>query len=213
MHNHELLQLNYPMQKIKTEKSEIKSGLKSLQETIYPGTILSPEEKRAILKARAQALKIEDVDDTAQKEFIDIVVFRLASETYGIGSSFIREVYLLKDFTPLPGTPSYIYGIMNLRGQIIPIINLKKFFHLPEKGLGELNKVIIIGNERMEFAVLADVVEGTLPVALDDILEIPSAVAGIGEKYLLGVTKEHIVVLDAESLLNDEKIIVNEEVI
>lgn len=201
------------MQKTKIDWREIKSRINTLQKSLDRKIILSPEEKHTLLKERAQALAVEEKDITARKQFIDIVVFSLATEKYGIENSFIREVYMLRDFTRIPGTPSFVFGIMNLRGQIIPVINLKKFFNLPEKGLGELNKVIILRNEKMEFAVLADVVEGTLSVALEDIMEAPLTVSGIGEKYLKGITKEHIVVLDAACILNDEKILVNEEVI
>jgi purine-binding chemotaxis protein CheW len=102
---------------------------------------------------------------------------------------------------------------VNVRGQIISIIDLKKLFNLPEKGLGELNKVIIIHNERMEFCILADVIEGTQSVALEDILAAPPIFTGIGEKYIKGVTKEHIIILETGNILNDEKIIVNEKVI
>ena len=170
------------------------------------------EETIALLKMRATAMAKEPEQQTATSGIIEIITFTLAAETYGIESSFIREIYHLKEFTPLPGVPSYILGIMNVRGQILPIVNLKKFFNLPEQGLGELNKVIILQNDQMEFGILADVVLGTQAVALEDILPAPPTVTGIGEKYLKGVTNEHIVVLDAESLLNDEEIIVNEEV-
>jgi len=201
------------MKKEKVDWNEIKEKEDSLLESLDRKISLLPEEKRLVLKARAKALSVDTKDETARKEFVDIVVFTLATETYGIESTFIREVYPLKDFTILPGTPAYVVGIMNVRGQIMAVIDLKKFFNLPEKGLGELNKVIIIRNDRMEFGVLADVVEGTMSVAIEDILEAPLTVMGIGEKYLKGVTKGQIVVLDAESLLNDEKIIVNQEVI
>jgi purine-binding chemotaxis protein CheW len=123
------------MQKKKVNWDEIKSRVNAMQDTLDKKNFLSPEEKRSILKARAQALAAEKKDETAQKEFIEIVVFRLASETYGIENSFIREVYPLKDYTPLPGTPPYVLGIVNVRGQIISIIDLKKLFNLPEKGL------------------------------------------------------------------------------
>jgi purine-binding chemotaxis protein CheW len=88
-----------------------------------------------------------------------------------------------------------------------------KFFNLPEKGIGELNKVIILQHDQMEFGILADVVQGTQMVAVEDIRAIPHTVSGIGEKYLMGVTKEHLIILSAENLLTDKSIIVNEEVI
>lgn len=191
---------------------EIKRKVTSLQEVIEQREILLPEEKRALLKKRAQVLALQGNDETIRQECIEIILFRLAYETYGIETAFVREVYPLKDMTTLPGTPSFVLGIINVRGQIVSVIDLKKFFNLPEKGLGELNKVIIMYNERMEFGILADVVEGTQSVALEEIMAAPPSVIGIGKKYLKGVTKEHIVLLDAESILNDEKIIVNEEV-
>jgi purine-binding chemotaxis protein CheW len=171
------------------------------------------KEIRTKLKNRAIAMAQEPEQKRTASTTIEVITFTLAAETYGIEAAFVREVYLLRDFTPLPGVPPYIFGIINVRGQILPVVDLKKFFDLPEKGLGELNKVIILRNRQMEYGILADVVEGTQTVALEDILSSPPTVTGIGEKYLKGVTKEHIMVLDAESILSDEKIIVNEQVI
>jgi len=118
------------------------------------------QSKDSILKARARALAKEPEQAVAARSFIEITEFRLASETYGIESSFVREVYPLKDFTPLPGVPPFVLGIVNVHGQILSVVDLKKFFNLPDKGLGELNKVIILHNGRMEFGILADAVLG-----------------------------------------------------
>ncbi|MFA6401952.1 MAG: chemotaxis protein CheW [Salinivirgaceae bacterium] len=99
------------MQNTKINWDEVKSRVNTLQESFNLKTIL-PEEKRSILKARAQALSVEKNDETDEKECIEIVVFGLATETYGIESKFIREVYPLRDFTVLPGTPSFVLGIV-----------------------------------------------------------------------------------------------------
>jgi purine-binding chemotaxis protein CheW len=171
------------------------------------------KEIRTKLKNRAIAMAQEPEQKKVASAVIEVITFTLADETYGIESAFVREVYQLKDFTPLPGVPSFIFGIVNVRGQILPVVDLKKFFNLPEKGLGEMNKVIILTNGQMEFGIMADIVNGTQAIELEDILAVPPTVSGIGEKYLKGVTKEHIMVLEAESILNDEKIIVNEQVI
>ena len=169
------------------------------------------KEIRTILKNRAIEMALEPEQESGTSRTIDIVEFSLATESYGIESSFVRAAYPLKDFTPLPGVPSFILGIVNIRGQILPVVDLKKFFNLPEKGLGEMNKVIILGNKQMEFGILADVVEGTKTLKIDEIMSASLTVTGIGEKYLKGVTKEHIVILDTEVLLNDKKILVHEE--
>lgn len=195
------------MQKEKIGWNDNKSRVNTLSQNIT----LAPEEKRSILKARAQALAVEKEDDTALKEYIEIVVFGLASETYGIESTFIREVYPLKDFTTLPGTPSFVLGIVNVRGQIISVIDLKKFFNLPEKSLGELNKIIIISNERMEFGILADIIHTTRSIPIEEIQTPPVSTNGIGAGYLRGITSDHVIILDAERILEDKKIIVHHE--
>ncbi|OGU69835.1 MAG: chemotaxis protein [Ignavibacteria bacterium RIFCSPLOWO2_02_FULL_55_14] len=168
------------------------------------------QSKDSILKARARALAKEPEQAVAARSFIEITEFRLASETYGIESSFVREVYPLKDFTPLPGVPPFVLGIVNVHGQILSVVDLKKFFNLPDKGLGELNKVIILHNGRMEFGILADAVLGTQSVPLDAIQAPPVTVTGIGAEYLKGVTGERVILLDAQKILDDKKIIVNE---
>jgi purine-binding chemotaxis protein CheW len=164
----------------------------------------------AVLKTRARALAQEPPMAALAGTFLEIIEFRLASETYGIESMFVREIHTLKDFTPLPGVPAFVLGIANVRGQILSVVDLKKFFNLPDKGLGELNKVIILRNKQMEFGILADAVLGTRSVPQEAIQPPPATVTGIGAEYLRGVTKERVIILDAQKILDDEKIIVNE---
>lgn len=138
----------------------------------------APEIVLGVINMQGQIIPVVDVRQRFRlraremnlKEFLEIIEFRLASETYGIESAFVREVYPLKDFTPLPGAPPFVLGIINVRGQILSVVDLKKFFNLPQKGLGELNKVIIIRNEQLEFGILADVMLGTRPISLETIL-------------------------------------------
>ncbi|TRZ52091.1 purine-binding chemotaxis protein CheW, partial [bacterium] len=144
------------------------------------------------------------------QEFLEIVAFRLASETYGIEAAYVREAYPLRDFTPLPGVPPFVLGIVNVRGQILSVIDLKKFFDLPAGGLGQLNKLIILWDEQMEFGILADEILGAQSIPLDSIQPAPPTVSGIGAEYLRGITAERVILLDAEKILNDEKIIVDQ---
>jgi purine-binding chemotaxis protein CheW len=197
--------------KTKVDWSEINSKVNLVQESLNQKIALSYEEKRSIFKTRAQILAVEKKNETDLKEYIGIIEFTLASETYGIETKFIREVYPLKDFTILPGVPSFILGILNVRGQIISIIDLKKFSNLPEKGIGELNKVIIIHSEHMEFGILADTIHGTRSIAVDSLHESPVSANGIGAEYLKGITDDHIIILDVANILEDQKIIIHQE--
>ncbi len=170
------------------------------------------KETRQILKKRAVEMAKESGEKEPASTAGRYVTFMLAKETYGVGAGFVREVYPLKDYTPLPGVPSFIFGIINIRGQILPIVDLKKFFNLPEKGLGELNKVIILQNENMKFGILADTITGIQTIDDVDLQASVDTITGIGAEYLKGVTGDRIIILDPETLLSDRNIIVHEEV-
>ena len=169
------------------------------------------KETRALLKKRAIEMAEEPELKKGFSPILQLIVFSLGTETYGLESSYISEVYPLKDFTPLPGVPAFILGIINVRGQIIPVVDLKKLFHLPEQGITELNKVIILQDDQMEFGILADVVHGTQAVEEDEIIPAPHTLNGIGEENLKGITMERLIVLNAKKLLTDKRMLVNNE--
>ncbi len=170
------------------------------------------EEVKRILKARAQALAREPAKTEAGDDTIEVVEFVLAYEKYAVETRHVREVYPLENLTPLPCTPAFVLGIVNVRGEILSVIDLKKFFELPEKGLTDLNKVIVLKSENMLFGILADSVVGAKRVRVADIQPSLPTLTGVREAYLKGVTSERTVILDAEKLLADEKIIVQEQV-
>jgi purine-binding chemotaxis protein CheW len=169
-------------------------------------------EKRAILRERARILAQEPLQVVHAEDNLELLAFRLSSEVYAVESQYVREVYPLKDFTHLPGTPPFVLGIINMRGQIFSIVDLKKFFDLPKKGLGQLNKLIILHDEKMEFAILADDILGIQSIPLSAIQPAPPTVSGIGAQYLRGITDERIIILDTGKILGDGNIIVHQEV-
>jgi len=169
------------------------------------------EEEKKILKARAKELAREAREEKTLEESMEIVEFLLAHEKYGVESSYVREIYPLKELTPVPCTPSFVLGIINVRGQILSVIDIKKFFDLPEKGLTDLNKVVILHTENMEFGIMADAVLSVNRASINDIQPGLPTLTGIREEYLIGITKERVIILDAEKLLVDKKILVHEE--
>jgi purine-binding chemotaxis protein CheW len=195
-----------------TDWNTVYCRLEASRTVLEQGVMPTPEEKQKILRARAQALAREPEPEEAARGALEVVEFLLADETYGIESWYVREVYPLKEFTPLPCTPSFVLGIINIRGQILSIIDLKKFFDLPEKGLTDLNKVIIVHNETMAFGILADAIFGVRSIRLDDIQPSLPTLTGIRAAYLKGVTSERLAILDAAKLLADKTLIVLEEV-
>lgn len=200
--------------------TEVHRRLKNALVAIERGWAPTLEENKKILKARAKALAGEPEEKETAGESIEVVEFLLSYERYGIESSYVREVYPLKELTPLPCTPPFVLGIINVRGQILSVIDIKKFFDLPEKGLTDLNKVIILHSDRpalsraegMEFGILADVMLGVRNVFLSELQPSLPTLTGIREEYLKGITGDRVVILDAGKLLSDKKITVQEEV-
>lgn len=170
------------------------------------------EEQHGILKARALALAQEPDQEDADDEYRDITTFLLASELYGIENRYIREVYALKDFTPLPCTPSFVFGIINIRGRIVSVIDIKRFFDLPDRGLSDQNKVIVLSSSTMEFGILADEIRGVRNVLSKDVQAGLPTLTGIRLEYLLGVTEDRLIILDGGKLLTDKNLPVYEEV-
>lgn len=171
-----------------------------------------PEECSRILKARAQVLARRAEPTEEIDEWIEVVEFVLAQERYAVELRHVRDVYPLEHLTPLPCTPAFVLGIVNLHGEILSVIDIKKFFGLAERGLTDLNKVIVLACPGMYFGILADAISSVRRIQVASIQRSLPTLAGIRERYLKGVTRERITILDAEALLADQKIVVHEQV-
>ena len=189
---------------------EVRRRMETARAAIEGRATPPPDEKRAILKARAKLLARDPGVEKTAGESIEVIEFLLADESYGIETNFVREVYPLKELTPLPGTPLFILGITNVRGEVLSVIDLPRFFGLPEMAAMDLNKLIIVRQESMEFGIRVDDVSGVRLIPLAEIQRPPSTLTGIGAEFVRGVTKERTVVLDAEKLLTDKKVVVDE---
>jgi purine-binding chemotaxis protein CheW len=165
-----------------------------------------------MLRLRARALARPSQDAQAAGPSLEVLEFRLARESYALETRHVQEVYPLKNLTPLPCTPAFVLGVVNVRGRITPVIDIKKFFDLPDKGLTDLHRIILVRGGGLELGLLADVIVGVRSLALDSLQACLPTLTGIRAEYLKGVTADRLVVLDVDRLLADPKIIVNEEV-
>lgn len=167
---------------------------------------------KAILRDRARALARPRQSTAAPAESLELLEFRLAQESYALETRHVSEVVPLKDLTPVPCTPPFIRGIVNIRGRITPVLDIKKFFDLPQEGLSDLHRVIIVRSNELEFGLLADAISGVQLLALDELQASLPTLTGIRSEYLKGVTAGRVVVLDLDRIFADPKIIVHEEV-
>jgi purine-binding chemotaxis protein CheW len=164
---------------------------------------------RAVLRARAAVLAEPLPEPPRAGELVGLVVFSLARERYGIEAGVVRQIVRFADFTPVPGAADYLVGVTNLRGEILPVFDLRRFFGLPQRGLTDQSRVLVLGQERHELGVLADETHEVMNLRADRILPPGGAAPSVGRDYIRGVTAEALVVLDGARLLRDPRLVID----
>ncbi len=144
-----------------------------------------------------------------QKETLQLVTFQLGEEKYGIDIMDVKEIQRSLEIRAIPNAPLYIEGIANLRGTIIPIINLHQRFHLNHADLSEeellLKGTIIININNMLLGVIIDKISMVMTVQVKSIQPPPQMISGIGSEYIQGVVNEegeYLIILDISRLFN-----------
>ncbi len=164
---------------------------------------LSADKARAVLEERARILARVPPAPLHTGDALEVATFTLANETYAIETRHVRAVVRVSDVTPLPGAPSFLVGVLNLRGDILALLDLRTFFGVGATAPTDLARVFVLGGDRAEFGLLADTALEVRTLRTDEILDPPPSVAGVGRAYLKGVTKEALIVLDGAALLKD----------
>jgi purine-binding chemotaxis protein CheW len=175
-----------------------------LEERVHPPREMSC----AILKDRARDLAKPVRGGTGNGKRIAVVEFDLAGEHYAVDNVHVREVIPLREFTPIPGTPPFILGVIVVRGRIVSLMDLRCRLDLPPSGLINGSRAVLLADDHMEFAVLADRVIGLRSLLVESLQPSVTALTGTGAEYLLGVTADGLIVFDGGKILADPRIIV-----
>ena len=174
--------------------------------------LADPDTAETILRDRARRSARAAASEPTE-DLVEVLEFGLAGETYAFMTSQVHDVQPLRELTLLPCTPSFLLGLINIRGRLVPVIDLKKFFGLPERGITDLHKVLVLRGDQVEIGLLADTVEGVLSVDRRSIQTPPATLGGIAAEYIKGVTTERLVILDAQAILDSPHLVIEEEVI
>lgn len=169
------------------------------------------DDPKEILRTRARALA-RTAAPPEGGTVLEVVEFRLAHERYAVEGLHVQEVCTLGELTPLPCTPSFVRGIVNVRGRILPVLDLKRFFDLPEEGITDLHRIILVRRHDLELGLLADAVAGVQLLSKESLQTSLPTLTGIRSDYLKGVTADGLIVLDLARVLSDPRILVEEEV-
>lgn len=170
------------------------------------------DHRRRVLRERARALAELPGEYEQSATGLDVVEFIVADDRYGVPVGNVGGVHRLRELTPLPCTPSFVIGIVNIHGRILSVIDIREFFEMHRAGITDLCNIVVLNNENMEVGVLADAVKGVRRLDEQDLRTDLLTLAGRGSEYVRGITGDATVVLDVEKMLSDDRIIVREYV-
>ncbi|CAM4247645.1 chemotaxis protein CheW [Paenibacillus tarimensis] len=144
-------------------------------------------------------------------EELKVIVFGLASEYYGVEVDKVRTIERMMPITRVPKTPAFIKGVINLRGVVIPVIDLRGRFDMEQAEATENSRVIIVAVNDIEVGFIVDSANDVIDIDSDAIDSPPEVIGGIRAKYLRGVAKLNdgrlLVMLNLAEVLNKEEIV------
>lgn len=145
------------------------------------------------------------------EEELKVIVFSLAHEQYGVEVEKVRTIERMMPLTRVPKTPPFVKGVINLRGVVVPVIDLRGRFSLPESEYTDNTRIIIVAVNEMEVGMIVDSANDVVDVNSSTIEQPPEIVGGIRAKYLRGLAKlsaeRLLVLLNLEEVLNKSEIV------
>jgi len=150
-----------------------------------------------------------EVDETVNNDpEIQLVTFRLKDETYGINVMQVQEVLRVAEIAPVPGAPHYVLGIINLRGNVVTVIDTRVRFGLPSAEIDDLSRIIVIESEAQVVGILVDSVAEVVDLNASEIDSAPNVGNEESSRYIQGVASRDsnlLIVVDLNKLLSDEE--------
>jgi purine-binding chemotaxis protein CheW len=137
------------------------------------------------------------------------VVFALGEEEFGLDIMVVNAIEKYTDIVRIPNAPSYIHGIINLRGDVIPVFNLRRKFGLPDKDADENSKLIVTRSNNIVLAYEVDEVKGIMEIPSPNISETPAIVKSNATSYMKSVANINgrmIILLDHDGMVSDKEI-------
>jgi purine-binding chemotaxis protein CheW len=156
-------------------------------------------------------LGVEELIGEVHEKEIQVIAFKLSQELVSVPIEEVVEITSNRDITPVPKAPSFVIGVMNLRGKIVPVIDLKEHLGIPSSITEEVyknNKIVILDTTKGEVGVIVDQIVGSIKFPETEILPEPIGTIGIDVKFISGVVQldgELLIILNIESIFNKEE--------
>jgi purine-binding chemotaxis protein CheW len=156
----------------------------------------------------SQVNEVDVKKDQANDEVLQWVTFQLEEETYGINVMQVREVLRYTEIAPVPGAPDYVLGIINLRGNVVTVIDTRSRFGLMEGEITDNTRIIVIESEHQVIGILVDSVAEVVYLRSSEIDTTPSVGTDESAKFIQGVSNRDgklLILVDLNKLLTDEE--------
>ena len=148
--------------------------------------------------------------DNKSKDLLHLVTFRLLGEEFGLPILDVREIIHMTSITPVPQAISFVEGVINLRGQIIPIIDLRKRFGIDAKTSSEGARIVVVELRNTVLGLIVDEISEILLIPAETVAPPPSLVAGsIGAEYIKGIghyNEKMIILIDMHRVFSQEEL-------
>ena len=156
----------------------------------------------------SQMSEVEVRKDQTNDEVLQWVTFQLEEETYGINVMQVREVLRYTEIAPVPGAPDYVLGIINLRGNVVTVIDTRSRFGLMEGEVTDNTRIIVIESERQVIGILVDSVAEVVYLRSSEIDTTPSVGTDESAKFIQGVSNRDgklLILVDLNKLLSEDE--------
>lgn len=151
---------------------------------------------------------IYNPDSDNNNELLRWVTFNLDKEIYGVNVMQVREVLRYTDIAPVPGAPAYVLGIINLRGNVVTVIDTRMRFGLTTAAITDNSRIMIIESDKQQIGILVDSVSEVVDLKTSDIDDTPNVGTEESAKFICGVcnrNEELLILIDLNKLLTAEE--------
>jgi purine-binding chemotaxis protein CheW len=146
--------------------------------------------------------------EAAQHNMLQLVSFKLREEEFAVDILQVQEIIRLQEITNVPNAPAFVEGVINLRGRVIPIIDLRKRFALESAEHSKSTRIIVVMIDNVTVGLIVDEVSEVLRIPEDTVEPPPPIVAGIESDYIKGVGKLEdrlLILLDLGKILSQKE--------
>ena len=177
--------------------TELRHRIEDAAELGLSGT--AAQREAAVLRRRAEQLaRPRAAERRPQSTTSETILFRVDNQVYGVESTFARETLRVPAITPLPGLPVTCRGLANVRGQIVPVFDLRPLFRIPaDAGTHPVDTILVLSHDSTEFALLVDEMLGSREIGADTLRRDVPALQG---QYLRGLAADGAIVLDLPAI-------------